>query len=347
VLYNEKRPVPEGAPADQNAEYDDIVVPMAIKSSIEKLGFKAELVEADENAYVKLQRGRFDFVFNIAEGLHGESRESHFPAILEMLKIPYTGSGILTHALTLDKKRTKDFLEKQGLPTAKSQVFSSGDELLDESLRFPLVVKPNSEGSSKGITERSLVNDEPALRKVAKELISDYGHSAIAEAYLPGREFTVALLGNKGEVYRMPIIEIFVDRYGSDASIATYENKFVKDTDSHSGVAEIDSGLRKKIHDYAVECFEALDCRDFCRVDFKCDKHGMPNVLELNSLPGVHPKFEHVSYFPKACRLAGLDYDEMIACILYFGLKRHKKESVLKGRAAFLKKLKKIDSGYE
>jgi len=177
--------------------------------------------------------------------------------------------------------------------------------------------------------------------------LAAYSQSALAEEYLPGREFTVALLGNQKKIYKMPIVEIFVDKYPNSKGVYTYNHKYVSEDDSFSGIADLPSELRKKIYNIAELAFKVLECRDMARVDIRCDKSGEPSIMEINPLPGMHPKPEHVSYFTKACRLAGLSYDEMICSILYFAFQRNGLLDAMSSSLTndLLEKLEKIDAG--
>jgi D-alanine-D-alanine ligase len=318
---------------DEFSEFDDISVIMAIKEAIESGGHDVILIEANENAYEKLKNSKLDFVFNIAEGLHGESRESQIPAMLEMLRIPYTGSGVLTQAITLDKKRTKEILLYYGIPTPRFQLFISANEEIDPRLRFPLFVKPNAEGSSKGITKKSLVNTEQELRKMINFVINRYHQPALVEEYLEGREFTVSILGNDPPKL-LPIVEILFDNLpGNVPKFDCYEVKWFWDSpdtniETIACPAKIDKNLEDKIKIIALKTFEVLDCVDFCRIDMRLDKDNIPNVLEVNGLPGLIPDPKENSRFPKACYTDGMTYNEIILSILSNAMKRYKKNAI-------------------
>ncbi|NBD35820.1 MAG: D-alanine--D-alanine ligase, partial [Chloroflexi bacterium] len=187
VLANRKYSVPlaANAPADALAEYDVEETVEGIQAALRAAGHEAFFLEADASLLDSLRETRPDLCFNIAEGLHGDSRESHAPALLEMLGIPYTGSKVLTHAISLDKVVTKRIWRDHGLPTAPFLVLVHGDEpldgLLDAPLGFPLFVKPAREGSGMGINARSLVHDEVALRAQARWVIATYRQPALVE----------------------------------------------------------------------------------------------------------------------------------------------------------------------
>jgi D-alanine-D-alanine ligase len=328
VVFNLKKEPGPNMPEDFYAEFDNLSVPTAIKEAIERKGFQAEMIEANEAFYEKIRFGNYDFVFNIAEGLNGGSRESQVPAILDMLNIPYTGSGVFTQALTLDKRRTKEILQFYGIPTPKFQLFTSYNQKLNPELRFPLFVKPNGEGSSKGIRNDSLVFDEDGLRKMIKFVLSNYNQSALVEEYLEGREFTVALLGNNPPRV-MPIVEVTFDYLPEHIpKFDSYEVKWVWDSPSNPVdpvicPANIPKELEKMIRATALNAFKVLGCVDLARIDMRLDKNGTPNVLEINALPGLMPDPLENSRFPKACFTAGMRYDEIINTILIEAMKRY------------------------
>ncbi len=328
LAFNMKRKAENGEVEDKYAEFDDESTIIAIKNAIKSAGYNIVLLEADEKFPERVMSNNIDFVFNIAEGMRGESRESHVPAILEMLGIPYTGSGILTHAISLDKKRTKQILIHDGVPTPKYQLFSSSSEPLNNNLRFPLFVKPNAEGSSKGIRNNSLVNNEKDMRKVLDFVISNYSQPAMVEEYLEGREFTVAVLGNDSPKV-LPIVEVTFDYLPAGINkFDSYEVKWYYDNpDNHVDPiicpAKVDEKLRKNIEDTALRAYNSINCYDFCRMDMRLDSEGVPNVIDINTLPGLIPDPKENSRFPRACFTAGMSYNQIIREILNSGLKRY------------------------
>jgi len=330
LTYNLKRQprADEGLPEDFFAEFDDEETVDAIAKALMKGGSSVTKIEADERAYGKLRRLEPDIVFNIAEGLRGESRESHIPSILEMLGTPYTGSGPLTLAITLNKALTHQFLGFNGVPSPLFQVLSKSDEKLDKIIRFPLVVKPLAEGSSKGIRSSSLVRDEQTLRRQVSWVIETYSQPAIVEEFLPGREFTVGLIGND-EPKVLPAVEILLDRLPSGVSpLYSYEAKWIWDVpekplDIFHCPADIPSKLKKEIERIAIKTFKVLNCRDLSRIDMRLDENGKPRVMEINPLPGLIPNPEAHSCLPEAARAAGFTYDQLICTILWQALKRY------------------------
>lgn len=244
--------------ADKYAEWDTQETVDAVAQAL-SLYHEVTLVEADESAYDRLRDGGFDFVFNIAEGMNGVSREAQIPAMLEFLGIPYTGSDPLTLATCLDKSRTKEILSYHGIPASRFVVVNSFEEANGSSLRYPLFVKPLHEGSSKGIYNSSYAENTEALRREVERILNDYEQPALVEEYLPGREFTVALLGNGSELRVLPPVEIRFDSLPSEAlPVYSYEAKWLWDTkDSPIEVfkcpAPIDDSLRAKMETSAGE----------------------------------------------------------------------------------------------
>lgn len=315
---------------DRFAEWDTMETVNAVANSL-SLFHDVTLIEADEYAYEKFRTGGFDIVFNIAEGLNGVSREAQIPAMLDFLKIPYTGSDVLTLATCLDKSRTKEVLSFNGVKTAKFRVAHDFRDIEKIDLRYPLFVKPLHEGSSKGIFNSSCVFSEEELYKEVERILINYEQPALIEEYLPGREFTVALLGNDSELKVLPIVEMNFSSLPSEAlPIYSYEAKWLWDTkdspiDVFSCPAPVDNQLQKKIEEISVKTFNILRCRDWCRIDLRLDSEGEPNVLEVNPLPGILPDPQEHSCYPMAARAAGMSYDDMINAVLTAALRRLKK----------------------
>ncbi len=188
------------------------------------------MIEADEKAFEKLRTLRPSFVFNIAEGLYGVSREAQIPAMLEMLRIPYLGSDPLTLAICLDKARAKEILAYNGIPTAPFAVVSSMDEFEDLRVTFPAMVKPLHEGSSKGIYDSCVVRSAVDLEREVRTVLDVYHEPALVEEFLPGREFTVAILGNGAGARVLPVVEIKFDALPAGVNpIYSYEAKWIWD----------------------------------------------------------------------------------------------------------------------
>lgn len=310
---------------EEFAEYDEISTIDAIKTSIESFGFDVVPIEADLDVFEKLRREKPDMVFNIAEGIGRVARESQIPMMLEMLGIPFTGSGSTTLAIALDKARTKEILSYYKIPTPKFRVLRDVKDTSEISnmLEYPMFLKPLCEGSSIGISGRSLVFSEKDLKEEFKNLIDRYKQPVLAEKYLDGREFTVALIGNKPEV--LPLIELDFSLLPDNIpKFDCYEVKWYLDDEKIKCPAIIDKNLEKKIKKIAVKTFKVLDCKDLCRIDIRLDDNGSPNVLDVNPLPGLAPDPKENSRFPRACYVAGMEYRDIIGRILFSAIERYK-----------------------
>jgi len=338
LTYNLKRQqaLSEGLPEDFFIEFDDEETVDTIANVLRHGGCKVTKIEADEEAYDKLKKVKPQIVFNIAEGLRGESRESQIPAMLEMLGIPYTGSGPLALAVSLDKAWTHQFLSVNGVPSPFFQVFTKPDDGIDERLELPAVVKPLAEGSSKGIRSNSLVKDEASLREQVSWVIKTYNQPVIVEEFLPGREFTVGLIGNAPPTV-LPIVELLLNKLPKGASqLYSYEAKWIWDVpekplDIFNCPANLSWGLKKEIEQIAVKTFKALNCRDVCRIDMRLDRNDKPHVLEVNPLPGLIPNPDAHSCLPEAARAAHYTYDQLICTILWQALKRYNMQRLFEG----------------
>lgn len=287
------------------------------------------LIEADDNAFEKFKKLRPDLVFNVAECSNGISREAQIPAMLDMLQIPYTGSDPLTLATCLDKARTKEVLSYHNVPTAKFLLVESISDLKDFDLRFPVIVKPVAEGSGKGIFNSSLLNSLDKLKENLINNLQSYNQPFLVEEFLPGREFTVAIIGNGEDAEVLPIVEINLSELPKElAPIYSYEAKWIVDTRDNplnifSCPAHIDSSLQEKITNIALKTYKVLRCRDWSRIDIRLDANGEPNIIEINPLPGILPDPKDNSCFPKAARTGGLSYEEMINKVLFTAARRY------------------------
>lgn len=314
--------------ADTFAEWDTWETINAVKDAISCYN-DVTLIEADEEAYNKFREVKPDIVFNIAEGAFGVSRESQIPAMLDMLQIPYTGSDALTLGICLDKARTKEILSYYNVPTAKFFVADKVEDAENKNLKYPLVVKPISEGSGKGIFASSFVNNIDELKKEIKRITFEYNQSALVEEFLSGREFTIAVLGNNGDTRVLPAIELRYDKYPAGVKpLYSYEAKWILDTkesdfDVFDCPAKLDKQLEEKINNICLDTYRVLKCRDWSRIDLRLDSKGQPSIIEINPLPGIMPDPTENSSFPKAARAAGINYNDMINTVLASAVKRY------------------------
>ncbi|MCU7493941.1 MAG: ATP-grasp domain-containing protein [Ignavibacteria bacterium] len=313
---------------DVYAEWDSSETIEAVRGAL-AFYHNVTLVEANDTAFDKLKKLRPDIVFNIAEGINGISREAQIPAMLDMLNIPYTGSDPLTLATCLDKARTKEILSYYDIKNPRFITASDPDELKEFPLRFPVMIKPVAEGSSKGIFNSSFINNYEELKEAVAVNGRTYGQPSLIEEFLPGREFTVAIIGNGSNACALPIVEInFSELPGGMAPIYSYEAKWIVDRRENpleifTCPAYLEGGLEDKIKSAALRTYKTLRCKDWSRIDIRLDEEGEPNIIEVNPLPGILPDPKDNSCFPKAARAAGLDYQQMINQVLYVSAKRH------------------------
>ncbi len=329
--------LPIDAPADAGAEFDRRETIEAIMHSIESDGHSAFLLPADDNLPYGLRESRPDLCFNIAEGLSGDAREAQVPALLEMLEIPYTASRVLANAVGLDKTMTKRIWRQQGLPTADFQEFTTGFEPLSRSLSFPMFVKPAREGTGMGMDEGAIVNGEGELRRRIRWVIQEYRQPALVEEYLPGREFTVPVLGRQDaplfthhpELYRwdgfhrFPALEV-----ESTCSVTpgVYGHAAKTKNFGEEGMpaiycpADIEPALVEHLNTLAIRGHQAIGALDISRIDFRLTADGKPRMLEINTLPGMTPDFSDLCMIAKA---DGISYRELVLEILYLGASRY------------------------
>lgn len=317
--------------SESYAEFDDRRTIEAVRNALARF-HEVDLVEADESAYMRFLEARPDIVFNMAEGLRGPYREAFIPSILEFLGIPYTGSGPLTLSICLDKCLTKQILSFHGVPTPEFRLAPSIGEV-DEVVRgwgfYPCIVKPVHEGSSIGVWNDSVVEDPRQLSDRLRRAVSRYGQPAMVERLLPGREFTVGILGNGREAKILPLVEILFESLPEGAKpIYSYEAKWIWDTplkplNIFECPAQVDEELSIEVKRTALTAYNALGCRDWARIDIRLDERGVPNVLEVNPLPGILPDPRDNSCMPKAARAAGMEYDDLILTVLEIACRRY------------------------
>jgi len=322
--YNVKHDLNYSTTSPQaDIEFDSIDVIESIEKTLQELGHTVLKVEADLNAYniLKEHKGDIDLVFNIAEGLYGDARESQIPLFCEMLEIPYTHSSPTTNAIKLNKHLTKALLKSIGVKSPESVVVDKKSKLDALKLKYPIIVKPNREGSSKGIFNDSVVNNFEELKKAVCRLLTDFGcREVLVEEYIDGRELTVALLGNPPQV--LPIIEQRFDFLPPGFNkIAGYEAKWIyednlKDlSDAYICPAILSPELQEKIEKMSKQIWDVLGVQDCARIDYRLKSDGL-YFLEINTFPGMIPDPNITSYFPLAARKAGMNYDQMIDKII-------------------------------
>lgn len=308
-----------GDPPDANAEFDHPSTIDVIASAIESCGFKVKRIGNVSSLLEKIDNLNVDIVFNISEGLSGRNRESQVPILLEMAGIPFVGSDALTLSLTLDKIMAKKIFLAEKITTPKFFEVKNIDALLNtDHFEFPLIVKPRFEGSSKGLSDDSRVENWEELKRQTEHIINTYKQPALVEEFICGQEFTVAIIGNDpGQV--MPIVQIKIDgRLKLNDKFYTFA-RISSDRLEYICPVRIKQDLKNKLSQLALKTYNAVECRDFGRVDFRVDNQGNIYVLEINPLPSLSTE----DVFSLVAKEIGITYEKIIGKILDSALKRY------------------------
>jgi D-alanine-D-alanine ligase len=344
LLANLKKNAPTwpGMSTDRWDDLDSEATIQAIMQAIEAGGHTVTFLEGNVSLLETLPQLKPDICFNICEGHFGDGREAHVPALLEMLRIPYTGSQVLTLALALDKPMTKRVLTYHGLPTPPFQVFERVAEPLDPQMRFPLFVKPSREGTGMGVSAESIARDEVQLRTQLRRLFERYDQPVLVEYYIEGREVTVGTLGNLGSpvawrvpddeeaprimkgLQFLPALEVDLGAYpAEEAGIYTSRIKVeMADEFHYLCPAPLTGDQIDELNWLTAAVFRVTGCLDVARVDFRLDANDgdQPYILEVNPLPGLNPGYSDLCIEAAA---AGWTYDELINEILNLAIERY------------------------
>lgn len=273
--------------------------------ALQRLGYKnAELVEVDENIAQKLQEGKYDYAYNVLHGKYGE--DGCIQGVLEILKIPYTGCGVMSSAICMNKEYTKRILATcSDIPLAKSAFVRKGEDVMEKTkdLKFPVFTKPVSEGSSFGMTK---VNSRDELKAAYDEAVK-YNDDVLIEEFIEGAFVTVGVLEQDGKNFATEILEIRPKNEWYD-----YEAKYTPGMSEFILPAELDAELTQKVKDIAVKSHETAGCRGVSRVDFMISKEGIPYVIEINTSPGMTA----TSDLPAQSKVMGISYDNLVQIIL-------------------------------
>ncbi|MBL7214847.1 MAG: ATP-grasp domain-containing protein [Phycisphaerae bacterium] len=309
----------EGYSEEEVAEFDSDETVQLLQEAIERCGYRTERIGHGKSLSLRLAAGhRWDMIFNIAEGIGGRCRESYVPAMLEMYDIPHTFSDPLICALTLDKAMAKQWIAQHRLATPAFAVIETMDDIDTVKLTYPLFAKPLAEGTGKGVDQNSKIENKTKLKAVCAVLLGRYHQPVLVEEFLPGREFTVGILGTGREASVLGTMEIELVSKGEPA-IYSYLNKEECESRIHYHPLLDDPALKEKVEQLALRCYQVLQCRDAGRVDVRCDGRGEPCFIEVNPLAGLHP--EH-SDLPMIATQEGVSYDTLIGTILKNAFKR-------------------------
>jgi D-alanine-D-alanine ligase len=302
----------EGYSAEEVAELDTEATIAALADGLRELGHRVDRIGHGRALCQRLVAGdRWDLIFNVAEGLHGRSREAQVPAVLEMYGLPYVGSDPLVCAATLDKAVAKELVAAAGLPTPRHRVVRVPAEAVAGDLRFPLFAKPIAEGTGKGVGPASRIDSPAALAAVCTDLLARFQQPVLVEEYLPGREFTVGILGTDQEARVLGTLEV---RIHPDAPATDYSYEVKELSEAYVDYVPLeDSRLQQAVESLALAAYRALQCRDMGRVDLRLDAAGRPSFMEVNPLPGLHPTH---SDLPMIATAAGLSYPALLGAIV-------------------------------
>ena len=300
-----------GYGAEETAEFDSVETIEALAGALEGLGLSVDRIGTVRQLAQRLVAGdRWELVFNVAEGLKGVGREAQVPALLDAYDIPYTFSDPLVMALTLHKGMAKRVVRDSGVSTAPFAVVESLTDIGAIDLPFPLFAKPIAEGTGKGVTPASRVTSAAGLRKVCRQLLERFRQPVLVETFLPGREFTVGIIGTGRAAEPIAVMEVALNGR-AEAGAYSYVNK--EDCESRVIYRLADDADARAAGDVALTAWRALGCRDGGRVDLRSDAEGRPMFLEVNPLAGLHPTH---SDLPIMCTLAGMSYGTLIGRII-------------------------------
>ncbi|MBE0585605.1 MAG: D-alanine--D-alanine ligase [Desulfofustis sp.] len=303
---------------EETAEFDRLSTIEAIEGAIRAMGHEPVRIGNLTALVPRLAAGeRWDLVFNIAEGLYGFGREAQVPALLDAYRIPYVFSGPLVQAITLHKGVTKHIVRDCGLATPAFAVVDGPEAIASIDLPYPLFAKPVAEGTGKGVTPASKITSPEQLQTTCSKLLATFNQPVLIETFLPGREFTVGIVGNGAGCRSIGIMEVvLLDR--SEPEVYSYHNKEnYSDLVAYRVPSDPEARAAEEL---ALACYRALGCCDAGRVDLRSDAAGRPHFIEINSLAGLHPEHSDL------CIIAtkhGISYQQLLEQIITASLKRN------------------------
>lgn len=311
---------------NHNYGRENITDATAIKKIFTQLNHEVKIISINENAYEQIKAEKPDVVFNLCDdGFRGDyTLEPHVAIMLDILNVPYTGNNYFTIALCQNKARAKDILTYNGILTPKFQVFTSAERKLNPELKFPMIVKPIREDGSVGIRERSVVNNEEQLKEEVDHIINLHKQEALVEEFIDGREFNVALIGNRRPNI-LPVSEIdFTGMPEHLPRIVSYRAKWVKQSIAYKKTpvicpASIDEKTNKLIEDTARKCYKVFGCIGYIRIDFRYDiKEEKLYVLEINPNPDISED----AGMARSAGIAGITYPNLLQKFIDFAMER-------------------------
>jgi len=332
-LYNVRHnyPDPNDPQTFLEADFDD---PETIEYFIKHLkscGYNVLPIEADLKSKEVLEKNKTDIflAFNYSEIVLGEEKHIQITRYLEELQIPFTGACDEAQMTIRNKIKAKKVMSEHGIPVLNDQVFKTGKEILNKDLNFPLLVKPSCQGSSAGITNKSVVESLDELYFQVGEILQRFGDDVLVEPFLDGREFSIPIIGNNPDI--LPIIEPdFSNLPQGFKKLDSYEVKWIfEEEEGGKGhlmcPANIDNHLKNKLEKIVLDVWRVLNIKDFCRIDLRCDRNTNPYVLEINSPAGlIPPEVSLTSYLPLSARVMGLSFEDLLRKIIDSALERYK-----------------------
>ena len=307
----------EGYSEEETAEFDRAETIEAIDQTLKELGYRTDRIGHLKSLTRRLAAGdRWDLVFNIAEGLRGFGREAQIPALLDAYDIPYTFSDPLVLALTLHKGMTKHVIRDMGIPTPDFAIIEKEDQSTGICLAYPLFAKPVAEGTGKGITAASKINTEKELVEVCRMLLAVFKQPVLVESFLPGREFTVGIIGTGKDAIATDTMEVCL-KAQAEPDVYSYINK--ENCEELVEYRLVYDEEAQQVRETALSAWRGLGCRDAGRMDLRSDRSGRPNFMEVNPLAGLHPQH---SDLPIIFSLMGKTFHQLIDMIMHSALKR-------------------------
>jgi len=321
-----------GFSEEETAEFDREDTIAAIEKALEDLGYETDRIGNVRNLTSRLAAGeRWDMVFNIAEGLGGFGREAQVPALLEAFHMPYTFSDPLVLSITLHKAMTKRVVRDLGIPTPDFFVVEQASDLEKIDLPLPLFAKPVAEGTSKGITAASKITSQSQLVSTCMHVLLTYNQPVLVESFLPGREFTVGILGTGDDAAVLGVMEVIL-REHAEPGVYSFQNKeHYEELVEYGPATDLTAA---KAGEIALAAWRGIGCRDAGRVDIRLDMNGIPNFMEVNPLAGLHP---HHSDLCIIARMKGMPYRSLIEAIMRSAMNRVHVDEYNLGFSACLK----------
>jgi D-alanine-D-alanine ligase len=306
----------EGFTMEETAEFDKEETIVALEDALHQLGYQTERIGHARKLMQELLTGRrWDIVFNICEGMYGDSRESLIPALLDAYRIPHVFSGAVTLGISLNKAFTKQIIRDAGINTPPFMVVNAPGDEKDCQLIFPLFAKPIAEGTGKGVEDRSVINTPEELSGMCQYLLNKFKQPVLVEEYLPGREFTIGVIGNGSEAHVVGAMEVI---YGDGVNdIYSYDNK-----ENYAGrihYLPVTGPWLEQCTDISINAWNVLKAYDGGRVDVRVDRFGKISFIEINPLAGLNPIH---SDLPILCRMNGIEYTQLIGMIMDAAIKR-------------------------